>query len=272
MDMAISWRVDDERDGSQTLTYTARGEESHGMNIIMERDTEWILGTFGGPNYHHLTLGCTSSSRNIISLNGTLVKLSWVCVVQGCIAIVLYIMGSRVCKASDGDWGVVAKGMMMMMMKWHTIPGKQYCLHFVWGRGGAEEAAATESLVNYVHLTWYWVSHRLSLSLLRVGERDCGETEWRGESQGDNNERNWFLLFIQFGWVAAATAPATFQEAIEDSRIMYFKRRISWIAENRITRGGRSARESIWGHTHPCRRTHRVQTVDTAQWLSRFYI
>lgn len=22
---------------------------------------EWILGAFGGPNYHHLTLGCTSS-------------------------------------------------------------------------------------------------------------------------------------------------------------------------------------------------------------------
>lgn len=45
--------------------HTARGEGEglHGMEYgdMME----WILGTFGGPNYHHLTLGCTSSQYHV---------------------------------------------------------------------------------------------------------------------------------------------------------------------------------------------------------------
>lgn len=34
---------------------------SHDINEGRQQRMEWILGAFGGPNYHHLTLGCTSS-------------------------------------------------------------------------------------------------------------------------------------------------------------------------------------------------------------------
>lgn len=44
--------------------HTARGGE--GLYRMEYGDMmEWILGTFGGPNYHHLTLGCTSSQYHV---------------------------------------------------------------------------------------------------------------------------------------------------------------------------------------------------------------
>ena len=76
--MGNGWQEEEEDEGRLVSLNAMPPCDGHGLLLMqippeakkhLERDTDWILGAFGGPNYHHLTLDCTSSAISS-SFNG----------------------------------------------------------------------------------------------------------------------------------------------------------------------------------------------------------